>query len=143
MGRAVVHFEIEGRDAATLRTFYGALFDWQANVDPDNPAEYGLIDREENLDATGNGLGGAISQVPDEPSPSWNGPSRAEGYPGHVNLVVEVVDVEATLRQAEALGGRRMQGPDPLFPGVQIGKFLDPEDHLIGVITAQGQPSSE
>lgn len=136
MGRPVVHYEIEGRDAAALRDFYRDLFGWEAEVDPDNPAEYGLIDRDANRDRDGTGIGGAISRVPDEPSASWQGPTRADGYPGHVTIVVAVADVDAALRHAEALGGRRMQGPDPLFPGVEIGKFADPEGHLIGVITA-------
>lgn len=136
MGNAVVHFEIEGRDAAALRAFYAELFDWQATVDPTNPAEYGLIDRETNLDAAGHGISGAISRVPDEPSASWKGPTRADGYRGHVTVVVEVSDVEVALRRAEQLGGRRMQGPDPLFPGIETGKLADPEGHLIGLITA-------
>ena len=57
MGRAVVHFEIEGLDAAKLREFYRGLFDWDAQVDPTNPSEYGLIERDENSDGAGNGLG--------------------------------------------------------------------------------------
>jgi len=46
-----------------------------------------------------------------------------------------VAAVEAALHNVEELGGKRMLGPDPLFPGVEIGRFADPEGHLIGVIT--------
>jgi len=135
MGRAVVHFEIEGLDGAKLREFYRGLFDWDAQVDPTNPSEYGLIERDENSDGAGNGLGGAIAQVPDVPSTTWKGRTRAEGHTGGVTIFVEVPDVETALQRAEELGGERMLGPDPIFPGVEIGRFADPEGHLIGVIT--------
>ncbi|MEV0169407.1 hypothetical protein AB0H96_55895 [Nonomuraea fuscirosea] len=83
----------------------------------------------------GGGIAGAISRVPDQPSPSWRGPKRDEGYPGHVTVFVEVDDVDIALQQAESLGETRMQGPDPLQPGIEIGKFTDPEGHLIGLVT--------
>ncbi len=135
MGRAVVHFEIEGLDGAKLRGFYNGLFGWDAQVAAGNPSEYAMIPREKNLDGIGNGLGGAIAQVPDVPSTTWKGQSRSEGHTGGVTIFVEVPDVEAALQHAEELGGKRMLGPDPLFPGVEIGRFADPEGHLIGVIT--------
>lgn len=50
-------------------------------------------------------------------------------------MFVEVPDVEAALARAEALGGTRMQGPDQLMPGVEFGRFTDPEGHLMGVVT--------
>lgn len=135
MGRAVVHFEIEGLDGKALRGFYKDLFDWDAHVDASNPAEYGMLLRDDNLDASGNGLGGAIAQVPEIPSTTWQGKTRAEGHSGQVTVFVEVPSVEEALARAEELGGRRMLGPDPLFPGVEIGRFEDPEGHLIGLIT--------
>jgi hypothetical protein len=135
MGRAVVHFEIEGLDGSKLREFYKEMFDWQTQVDHENPSQYGLIERSENVDHDGNGLGGAIAQVPVVPSSTWKGKTRAEGHAGGVTVFVAVPDVEAALRQAVELGGQRMLGPDPLFPGVEIGRFADPEGHLIGLIT--------
>lgn len=135
MGRAVVHFEIEGLDGAKLREFYNGLFGWEVQVDASNAPEYGMIPRDQNLDDAGNGLGGAIAQVPDVPSTTWQGQSRAEGHTGGVTIFVEVPDVAAALQRAEELGGKRMLGPDPIFPGVEIGRFADPEGHLIGVIT--------
>lgn len=132
MGWPVVHFEIEGREGATLRAFYSTLFDWTIEVDESNPAEYGLVQK----DPEAPGIGGAVAVVPQNPSATWRGPRRDEGYAGHVTVFVEVPDVEAALAHAERLGGARMQGPDPLWPGVEIGKLSDPEGHLIGVITA-------
>jgi uncharacterized glyoxalase superfamily protein PhnB len=96
---------------------------------------YGLIPREDNVNSEGIGIGGAVLGVPETPSSTWLGPSRAEGYTGHVTVFVEVPDVEAALSRAEALGGSRMQGPDEVFGGLQMGKFNDPEGRLIGVVS--------
>lgn len=131
MGQPVVHFEIEGRDGAKLRSFYSDLFDWTFDVDVDSPADYGIV--RSNPEQVG--ITGAVSKVPDDPSPTWRGPRRDEGYQGHVTIFVGVPDVETSLALAEQLGGTRMQGPDPLMPGVEFGKFTDPEGHLIGVVT--------
>ena len=58
MGYPVVHFEITGTDSAALHKYYGELFDWQINAD--NPMGYGLVSREENLNAEGVGIGGDL-----------------------------------------------------------------------------------
>ncbi len=121
MGQPVVHFEIIGRNAATLHGFYSDLFGWE--IDADNPMSYGIVQREENVSADGIGIGGGIAAAP-------------EGYPGHVTVYVEVPDVEAALANAERLGGSRVMGPDEVMEGVEIGLFNDPEGHVIGVIKA-------
>jgi uncharacterized protein len=121
MGYPVVHFEIEGRDVEELRRFYSELFGWV--IDSDNPMNYGLIEREGNLNVEGVGIGGAVLGVPDTPSSTWRGPSRSDGYTGHITVYVEVTDVEA------------MQGPDAVLGGLQMGKFLDPEGRLMGVVS--------
>lgn len=132
MPAPVVHFHIEGRDSKTLRTFYSRLFGWEAQTDPTNPAQYAMLSSEQ---VAGPPLSGAISQVPDRPSDTWQGPTRDQGYPGHVTIYVAVPDVSATLELAEQLGGRRMLGPDPLWPGAHTALLADPEGHLIGLIT--------
>jgi len=119
MGQPVVHFEIAGTDAAKLKTYYSDLFGWE--IDSDNPMNYGIVQRDGNVNADGVGISGGISAGP-------------EGYPGHVTFYVEVPDVEAALAKAESLGGSRMMGPDKVMEGVEIGLFNDPEGHLVGVI---------
>ena len=125
MGRPVVHFEIVGKDAPALQSFYSELFEWE--IDADNPMGYGIMSREGNVDADGRGIGGGISSGP-------------EGYPGHVTFYVEVPDVEAALARAESLGATRMMGPDEVMEGLVIGLFTDPEGHTIGVV--KSPPSS-
>ena len=115
----MVHFEIIGKDGEALKAYYSELFGWE--IDSNNPMKYGIVAREANTNADGVGIGGGISTAP-------------EGYDGHVTFYVEVPDVEATLAQAESLGGTRMMGPDEVMEGLVIGLFTDPEGRTIGVI---------
>jgi predicted enzyme related to lactoylglutathione lyase len=94
------------------------MFGWE--IDANNPMKYGTIAREGNVTADGVGIGGGIGPAP-------------EGYDGHVTFYVGVPDVEASLAQAAELGGTRMMGPDKVMEGVEIGLFLDPEGHTIGL----------
>jgi predicted enzyme related to lactoylglutathione lyase len=123
MGQPVVHFEVVGRDAAKLQSYYGELFGWQ--IDASNPMNYGIVQREGNTNSEGVGIGGGVGPGP-------------EGYDGHVTFYVEVPDVEAALAKAEELGGSRMMGPDEVMEGLVIGMFNDPEGHTIGVIRSGG-----
>jgi uncharacterized protein len=122
VGRPVVHFEIMGRDGAGLRAFYRDLFDWE--VDVDNPFDYGTVAREQNLTADGAGIGGGIGGTTGE-------------QPPHVTFYVEVPDVEASLAQAEQLGGMRLMGPEEIMEGLVIGLFQDPDGNMVGVLRGQ------
>ncbi len=119
MGQPVVHFEIIGQDGDKLKSYYSELFGWE--IDSDNPMNYGIIQRDGNVNADGAGIGGGVSGGP-------------EGYGGHVTFYVEVPDPEATLAQVESLGGTRIFGPDEVMPGLVLGQFSDPEGHVIGVV---------
>ena len=122
MGQPVVHFEIVGQDADKLQSYYAELFGWR--IDAGNPMKYGLVAREENLNADGIGIGGGVGPGP-------------EGYPGHVTFYVEVPDVEAALAKAETLGGTRVMGPEKVMDQVELGLFTDPEGHVIGVVKGE------
>ena len=119
MGQPVVHFEVIGKDAGTLQSYYSELFGWQ--IDASNPMNYGVVQRDGNTSADGAGIGGGVAAGP-------------EGYDGHVTFYVEVPDVEAALAKAESLGGSRIFGPDKVMEGLEIGQFTDPEGHLIGLV---------
>lgn len=116
MAQPVVHFEIVGGDPAALQTYYTQLFGWE--IEPGGPGGYGLVTPVEP--GIGGGIGGSIGD-----------------NPGHVTVYVAVPDVEAALRKAEDLGGRRLYGPDRV-PGtdVELGQFVDPEGHVIGITKA-------
>ena len=120
MGQPVVHFEVVGKDGAKLQSYYSELFGW--NVDSNNPMNYGLVDRNDNVNSDGIGIGGGIGTGP-------------EGYEGHVTFYVEVDDVEAALAKAESLGGTRVMGPMTMDePPLVLGQFTDPEGHVIGLV---------
>jgi len=113
MRRPVVHFEVIGKDGKRLREYYSQLFGWE--FDANNPMDYGIVPPD------GTHIGGGVGSAP-------------SGYDGHVTFYVGVTDVEAALAQAEALGGSRRMGPDVVTEDVEIGQFLDPEGHMVGVV---------
>jgi predicted enzyme related to lactoylglutathione lyase len=122
MGQPVVHFEVIGKDAEKLRSYYSDLFGWE--FDADNPMNYGMVQRDANVNAEGVGIGGGVGAGP-------------EGYDGHVTFYIEVPDVEAALAKAESLGGSRMMGPDKVNEEIEIGLFNDPEGHLVGLVSSE------
>jgi predicted enzyme related to lactoylglutathione lyase len=124
MGFPVVHFEVTGQDAETLRRYYGDLFGWE--FDTNSPVaeavseagNYGFIDASKTPDGVGipGGIGGGA------------------GYSGYAIFYVDVPDVEAALQNAERLGGKRIMGPARNPNGkLVVGHFTDPEGHLVGV----------
>jgi predicted enzyme related to lactoylglutathione lyase len=119
MGKAVVHFEVIGKDGEKLQRYYADLFGWE--IDANNPMNYGMVAREGNVNQEGVGIGGGIGGGP-------------PGYAGHVTFYVEVPDVEAALAKAESLGGTRVMGPEKIMDQVELGQFSDPEGHVIGVV---------
>jgi predicted enzyme related to lactoylglutathione lyase len=123
MGLPVVHFEIIGTAPGMLRDYYGALFDWEFNTGDatsdkvSQPGNYHFVDRSTTGDGTGinGGIGGG------------------EGHQRRVLFYVAVPDVEASLREAERLGGTRLLGPEPRSGDFTVGRFADPEGNVIGV----------
>lgn len=121
MGQPVVHFEIIGQDPARLRSYYGELFGWEfqtgdaATDAVSEPGNYGFVDGS----TTGNGINGGIG--------------GGEGYERRVLFYVGVPNVEAALKKAESLGGKRHMDPEGTPGTLVVGQFTDPEGHLIGV----------
>jgi predicted enzyme related to lactoylglutathione lyase len=119
MGRPVVHFEITGTDPQRLRGYYGDLFDWEFDMsspvaaEVSEPTNYGFVD------AGGTGIPGGVG--------------GGQGHGPRALFYVGVPDVEAALRKAESLGGKRLMGPATSPTGLVIGHFTDPEGNLIGV----------
>jgi len=119
MGQPVVHFEVVGKDAQKLNSYYSELFGWE--IDANNEMRYGMVAREGNTGRDGVGIGGGIGAGP-------------EGYGGHVTFYVAVPDVEEALQKAESLGGERIMGPETIMDRITLGHFKDPEGHLIGLV---------
>jgi uncharacterized protein len=123
MDHPVVHVEIIGDDPGMLRRWYGELFGWDygvgdaVNDEVSAPGDYGFVD------GIGAGVNGGIGGGP--------------GFGRHVLFYVGVTDVEATLRRVEEQGGTRALGPvTSPDGGLIVGRFTDPEGHLVGVAAA-------
>src|SRR3954452_18506053 len=124
MGAPVVHWELVGYDYDRLAALYGSLL--QSKFHTENPIGYGVVAREDNLNAEGLGIGGGIMGMTGHP--------EMQGYGGHVTFYVEVPDIEAALAKAEELGGTRMMGPQEVPGGPTIAQFLDPENRMVGLV---------
>ena len=111
MGHPVIHAEIRTSDPDATRAFCSDLFGW-TYTDGAFPG-YTFAD---------TGVEGAL--------PTAIGP--LQGGNDSVLFFVGVEDVEATLAQAEALGGKIIQ-PVQNVPGVSFGVLEDPQGHHIGV----------
>jgi len=121
MGQPVVHFEVIGRDPATLQDYYQQLFGWEFSVGNavservSASGEYDFIDAEANGGGINGGVGGGVR------------------FQQHVIFYVKVASVESALEDAERLGGKRLMGPEGTPGRLVVGQFTDPEGNLIGV----------
>jgi uncharacterized protein len=113
MGAPVVHFEIYGKDAAGLRSFYSDLFGWEIHAD--NPMNYGLV----HTNADDKGIDGGIAE----------GDAR-------VNVVVEVDDLHKAIERAVSLGGEVVTPVTEIPNMVTFAEFRDPAGNVIGMALA-------
>ena len=106
---------------ARLRSYYGELFGWEFQVGDaateavSQPGNYGFVDGSTSGDGINGGVGGG------------------EGYERRVLFYVSVPNVEAALKAAEDLGGKRRMGPEGTPGTIVVGQFTDPEGNLVGV----------
>jgi len=117
MANPVVHFEVLGKNADKLQSFYKDIFNWQFT-----PAVPGYA-----MAKPGTGINGGI------------GGDQSAGA-GRVTFYVEVNDLDATLRNIEKRGGKTVQPPDAVPNGPTIALFSDPEGHIIGLVKAGSGP---
>jgi predicted enzyme related to lactoylglutathione lyase len=109
----VVHFEVLGRDAGALQSFYSQAFGWPL-APAEGPMEYTMVH------FGGGGIDGGIGKAPQGP--------------GHATFYVGVSDLGATLEQVERLGGTTVQPPTEIPEGVTFALFADPEGHVVGLV---------
>jgi predicted enzyme related to lactoylglutathione lyase len=103
-GAAVDWFEVLGADAARSQAFYRELFGWEVPG-----GAYAMVTA-----GIGGGIGGG-------------GESR------WATVYASVTDLEAALARAEALGGTRVYGPNPVDDHTDTGAFRDPAGNVVGV----------
>ena len=112
MPHPIVHTEIRSTDPDATRAFFAELFGWKVASEGSYPG-YTFID-------TG-AEGGPYVAI---------GPRQADD--DEVLFFVGVLDVDATLANAEALGGKIIQ-PTQHVPGTSFGVFEDAHGHRVGV----------
>jgi uncharacterized protein len=112
MAHAVLHFEIVGPDGAALQKYYADLFGWE--IDANNPMNYGMVQ------PTPPGIGGGVGPSPDGSA--------------LVTFYVETDDLQASLKKAEALGGKTVQEPMDIPGGPSVAMFADPQGNVIGLV---------
>lgn len=110
MADPVVHFEVHSKDGKKAQEFYSKLFGW--NIDSNNPMSYGMVP------AVDGGIGGGITQSDAAPM---------------VTFYVNVPDVAAALKTAEALGAKTVMSAMTVPGGPEIAQFSDPEGNVIGL----------
>jgi len=113
MANPVVHFEVLGKNADALQSFYKDIFNWQIQ-----PAVPGYA-----MALPGTGINGGVG-------------GDQGGGAGRVTFYVEVKDIDSTLRSIEKKGGKTVQQPMDVPNGPRIALFSDPEGHVIGLIKA-------
>ena len=111
----VIWFEVLGKDAGKLRSFYGEMFNWSFDLAPSPDMDYGMTAKDDT------GIGGGVGKSP-------NGA-------GWVTFYVGVKDVEAAIERAEKLGGKVLMPPTEIKDGL-IAVVSDPEGHPVGLARA-------
>ena len=124
MAAPIVHVEVRGLDAGTLRSFYGDIFGWKRDDDLSiGDYSVGEVGTGDLTAATG-------------PVPEWSTRS--------CTFYIQVDDIDETLRQIEAAGGSAVmpRTVGPAFGATHIltfTKFVDPAGNVVGLVETQKQ----
>ncbi len=109
-------FEVRGRDADKLRSFYRDLFDWSFDLDA-SPEDYGVVSEDQ---AKVPGGVGASTAAAGERDDGWS------------TFYVDVPSVGGSIEQVLALGGKILM-PATSLPDTTIAVIADPEGHPVGL----------
>ena len=119
MPAPVVHVEVRGLDAPALRDFYQQVFGWQRE-EALSIGDYSVAD-----------IGTGALTAATGPTADWKARS--------CTFYIQVDDIDATLSQIEAAGGRRVM---PRTEGPEFGSkhilvfthFVDPAGNVVGLV---------
>ena len=109
MAHPVVHFEIGCKDKAATSAFYQNVFGWVID-----PGPMGLIDT-----GSKEGIAGHIAALGHEPHQ-------------FTHFYIQTDDIQASLNQVEAAGGKTVVPPVPNPTGT-FAWFTDPEGNTVGL----------
>jgi len=120
VGNAVVHFEVAAADDRLLATFYGELFGWRLRDLAGSG--YTVIDT-----CAGHGINGGIARS--QTGEPWS------------TFYVEVEDPQATLDQANSLGGTTAMPVTDIGGAATIAMLKDPDGLPVGLVKAPAKDS--
>ena len=123
--RKVVHFEIPAGDVERAKGFYGSTFGWQLQTMPIGNGEYTIV-MTTPVDAQ--------TQVPTEPGGINGGMmQRSPEGPRSPVITIDVDDIDVSLKEIEAHGGKIVTPRTPI-PGMgAFAYFEDPEGNVLGL----------
>jgi predicted enzyme related to lactoylglutathione lyase len=123
MAPAVVMWDLNARDAAAARAFYGNVFGWPISEPGAPPVELAVVESGEG------GITGVIGQAPR--------PGDEDEGVRHSGLImyIKVRDVAAALQAVESNGGHTIWGPTEVAPNFWLAQFEDPEGNRMGLST--------
>jgi hypothetical protein len=108
--RPMVHWEIQAREPAKIREFYAQMFNWEIT--------------DGQIMSIGPGIG-APEQITGHVLP---------GDASRVVLYIQVLDLRASMAQAESLGGSVVMQPFDIPGGATFAKVTDPEGNHIALV---------
>lgn len=120
----IVHIEIPTSDAKTSASFYSEIFGWNTHEYP-LPTATGETFWQFSPEEGPGGLFLNLSDGADNNRPI---------APGDILLYITTDDAQATLAQAESLGGKIIIPAKQGAGEIQWGIFTDPTGNRIGVI---------
>lgn len=108
----VVHFEVAAADASAEQKFWGDLFGWKMQTDPQ--FNYAMVRAEPG------GIAGGVGPHP--------------GGERHVTVYVQCDDPESVLSRAEQIGGQTLMPVMEVPGGPTIAHLGDPAGNMIGLV---------
>lgn len=120
MSGRIVHFELPYEDRDRASAFYTELFGWDIQTFPG--MDYSMVT-----------TGPSGDQGPTEPGFINGGMGANEGNLTGPRVVIDVEDIDATLREVEARGGQTVAAKSPVAQMGWSAYFRDTEGNVVGL----------
>lgn len=118
----IVHFEIPFDDAQRAKDFYSGLFGWDLQQMPEEFGGYVMVS-----------TGPSGEQGPTEPGFINGGMWKRDEPSDSPRVVIDVPDIDATLRDVESRGGKALSPRQPVGEMGFAAYFADPEGNVVGL----------
>jgi uncharacterized protein len=120
--------ELSTTDQAGAEKFYGELFGWKLSTTPMGPDEHYTIFLKGE-----NSVAAAAAQQAEQ---------KKAGVPPHWLSYASTADVDASVKTAQALGGRLLAGPFDVMEHGRMAVLADPTGAAFALWQAKGHPGA-